>query len=151
MRSTAQGETEMSTSSELFPIFSELHEPRPAEPKLASVVTFAKRPAVKRPRRKHKQAEPYQSKSERASKREQKEISYYGGEEPLSLQKAILAIAYLLDWYPGDGDVFPGPAANGFAPLLEKCAKDAGDLFTVDDVRKAGGDVRMLLREGRGK
>jgi hypothetical protein len=74
------------------------------------------------------------------------------GEEPLDTQKAILAIAYLLEWGSEIGNnPLSGAAANGLSQLLKKCSEDVGMLFAVDDIAKAGGELRNLNEPAEGE
>jgi hypothetical protein len=66
-------------------------------------------------------------------------------DDSLDLEKAIRSIAYLLEWGSALGnEPMNGNAANGLHYLLDKCADEARGLFTLDELKKAGGDLNLL-------
>jgi hypothetical protein len=68
-------------------------------------------------------------------------------DDSLDLEKAIRSIAYLLEWGSTLGnEPMNGNAANGLHYLLHKCADETRWLFTLDDLKEAGGDPNLLRR-----
>lgn len=64
-------------------------------------------------------------------------------------QKAICSVAYLLEWTAkSDDQPIDGTVADGLASLLRKCAVATGRMFTIVDLRAAGGDPKEL-EDGR--
>jgi len=139
---------------EIFPVFSELHADS-AEPTASPdatervglrVLSFAKRPKRhERKKRRNRTAHPPESKS-RSIERGQPPINFdYEQEMRTDTQKAILAVAYLLEWSSDVGNCpVEGFAAEGLSILLRKCASSVGRMFTLVDLRAAGGDPKEL-------
>src|SRR5690348_17189001 len=56
-------------------------------------------------------------------------FEYGGGRDPEDTQKALHAIAYLMEWATGAGNEQVSPMAfNGLSYLVHKCARDVGRL-----------------------
>ena len=139
---------------EIFPVFSELHSesaqlnasPDATERVGPRLIAFARRPKPSQ-RKKHRNraARPQELKPASRQRREPPINLDYEQETRRDTQKAIHAVAYLLEWAAESGNQpLEGFAADGLAVLLRKCASAVGRMFTIAELRAAGGDPKEL-------
>jgi hypothetical protein len=73
------------------------------------------------------------------------------GTDKENLAHALRSISFLLDWGSKDGNKdLDRIAALGFSYLLDQCAVEAEQLFTRDELVRAGGDDSKALQIRRG-
>jgi len=142
------GETEaFMEAREIFPVFSELHADT-LQPKVAverpRVISFS-RPKHRTSRRKSARSAHLPKHAPPPPKRGSEVTLTYNQETRTDTQKAIHAVAYLLEWATESGNQpLEGFAADGLAGLLRKCASAVGRMFTITELRAAGGDPKEL-------
>jgi hypothetical protein len=143
----------MEATSNIFPVFSQLHADS-SEPNASAaetierprVVPFAKQPKRHASKKRRAWAARSAKGPGRSTKKREHEIALsYEQETRSDTRKAIHAVAYLLEWASESGNQpIDGVTANGLGFLLRKCASTVGRMFTIVDLRAAGGDPKEL-------
>lgn len=137
---------------EVFPVFSQLHSestepsgsPDAGERAGPRLIAFARRPKPQRKKRRNR-AVRREGKPSTTQRRAPGIDFTYEQETRTDTQKAIHAVAYLLEWAAESGNQpLEGVAADGLSVLLRKSAAAVGRMFTITELRAAGGDPKEL-------
>ena len=138
---------------EIFPVFSELHAdsaeptalPDATERVGPRLIAFTRRPKPQRKKHRNRAARSQEGKPHSRQRREPPINLDYEQETRTDTQKAIHAVAYLLEWASESGNQpLEGFAADGLSLVLRKCASAVGRMFTITELRAAGGDPKEL-------